>query len=104
MSEYQNKISSLHLENFTVFEKAGFEFCPGINVLIGANGTGKSHVLKISYALLKAISSGIFSPDFLERIFQQKQTMSFIAVTVEDNFKDVFRLEEADYLMQKKWK
>jgi len=45
-------ISRLELTNFTVFEKASFEFCPGINVLIGENGTGKSHVLKAMYSML----------------------------------------------------
>ena len=47
-------ISRLELTNFTVFEKASFEFCPGINVLIGENGTGKSHVLKAMYAFCRA--------------------------------------------------
>jgi len=46
-------ISRLELTNFTVFEKASFAFCPGINVLIGENGTGKSHVLKAMYAALR---------------------------------------------------
>ena len=43
-------LKRLHIENFTVFEKATFEFCPGINVLIGTNGTGKTHLLKLAYA------------------------------------------------------
>ncbi len=46
-------ISRLELTNFTVFKQASFEFCPGINVLIGENGTGKSHVLKAMYAFLR---------------------------------------------------
>lgn len=45
------KFGRLQLTNFTVFEDATFDFCPGINVLIGANGTGKSHVLKAAYAV-----------------------------------------------------
>ena len=32
--------------NFTVFDHAEFTFSPGVNVLIGKNGTGKTHVLK----------------------------------------------------------
>lgn len=47
------KVQSLSLKNFTAFEKATFEFCPGINVLIGANATGKSHVMKMIYTILK---------------------------------------------------
>ncbi len=46
-------ITRLELIDFTVFERANFEFCPGINVLIGENGTGKSHVLKAMYAAAK---------------------------------------------------
>lgn len=39
----------LTLRNFTVFADQTFEFVSGINVLIGANGTGKTHVLKALY-------------------------------------------------------
>ncbi|MFD1468944.1 ATP/GTP-binding protein [Hymenobacter caeli] len=44
-------LKRLHLHNFTVFADADFEFGPGLNVIVGANGTGKSHVLKAGYAL-----------------------------------------------------
>ena len=50
-------LKRLHLRNFTVFEDADFEFGPGLNVLVGANGTGKSHVLKAGYALELAYSA-----------------------------------------------
>lgn len=43
-------ITRLELKNFTVFADAKFEFCPGINVLIGENASGKTHVLKLLYA------------------------------------------------------
>jgi len=52
-SESSKKIESLTLENFTVFENATFEFCPGINVLIGENSTGKTHALKVIYSFLR---------------------------------------------------
>lgn len=42
---------SLTLENFTAFSEASFEFCPGVNVLVGENGTGKTHVLKVLYSV-----------------------------------------------------
>lgn len=44
-------ISNCKIENFTVFEKEKIEFCAGVNVIIGANGTGKSHLLKVLYAM-----------------------------------------------------
>lgn len=42
-------LKRLHLKNFTVFADANFEFGPGLNVIVGTNGTGKSHVLKLGY-------------------------------------------------------
>ena len=43
-------ISRLKLERFTAFEKIEMKCSPGINVLIGANGTGKTHLMKVAYA------------------------------------------------------
>ncbi len=44
-------ITRVKLENFTVFESLDLEPSPGINVLIGANGTGKTHLMKVCYAM-----------------------------------------------------
>ncbi len=53
------KIKSISIENFTVFRKrCRFEFCDGINVFIGANGMGKSHLLKLIYSMMKAGENG----------------------------------------------
>ena len=43
-------ITRVKLQNFTVFESLDLEPSPGINVLVGANGTGKTHFLKACYA------------------------------------------------------
>ena len=57
------KIKQCLIENFTVFQKQEIEFCPGINVIIGANGTGKSHLLKILYAMTQSITGEKSVPD-----------------------------------------
>jgi len=49
-----DRVSALSLKDFTAFDDALFDFSPGINVLIGANATGKSHVMKAIYSVLKA--------------------------------------------------
>ncbi|MBI5917091.1 MAG: AAA family ATPase [Bacteroidetes bacterium] len=46
---FANKIKRLELENFTCFGKVEMDFSPGINVFIGENGTGKTHLLKVLY-------------------------------------------------------
>ncbi len=48
-----NKIKRLSLNNFTAFREGDFTFSPGINVFIGENGTGKTHLLKLIYALVQ---------------------------------------------------
>lgn len=45
-------VRELKLRDFTVFENTDFEFVSGINVIIGENATGKTHVLKALYSLL----------------------------------------------------
>ena len=47
-------ITRVKLENFTVFESLDLEPSPGINVLVGANGTGKTHLMKVCYAACDA--------------------------------------------------
>jgi hypothetical protein len=48
-------LRSLHVAGFTVFENETFEFCDGLNVIVGENGTGKTHLLKLAYAATKAL-------------------------------------------------
>lgn len=42
-------VSSLEVSGFTAFEHLELKFGPGINVFIGKNGTGKTHLLKLLY-------------------------------------------------------
>jgi AAA15 family ATPase/GTPase len=44
-------IERLELRNFTAFTGVTLELSPKINVIIGENGTGKSHLLKAAYGL-----------------------------------------------------
>ena len=43
-------VTKIKLENFTAFKDLEVEFSPGINALIGENGTGKTHLMKACYA------------------------------------------------------
>jgi ABC-type hemin transport system ATPase subunit len=45
------RLQTARFQEFTVFADARFNFVSGINVLLGENGTGKSHVLKALYGL-----------------------------------------------------
>lgn len=50
-------IQSAHLQNFTVFEDMQVQFSKGINVIVGTNGTGKTHLMKVMYGVCEEISS-----------------------------------------------
>ncbi|GAB4416014.1 MAG: AAA family ATPase [Anaerolineae bacterium] len=75
------KVQRLSLENFTAFEKATFDFCPGINVLIGANATGKSHVMKVIYTLLK----------IPEIVYQRETTSQYKVETIHSKLRGIFQ-------------
>lgn len=45
-------LTRLNLQNFTVYSQAELRFSAGLNVLVGENGTGKTHVLKLLYSAL----------------------------------------------------
>lgn len=90
-------LKSLKLSRFTVFSDATLRFSKNLNVIIGENGTGKSHLLKIAYSSLavsakegtkkhpnaptKAILQtsladkivGVFRPEALGRLASRKQ-------------------------------
>ena len=48
-------ITQLDLKNFTRFSENTFEFSAGINVFIGKNSMGKTHLLKLMACCLKVL-------------------------------------------------
>jgi energy-coupling factor transporter ATP-binding protein EcfA2 len=51
-------LSSLTIDNFTVFDHAQINFSKNLNVIVGANGSGKTHVLKLAYSTIYVSSKG----------------------------------------------
>ena len=45
-------LNGIRLDNLTVFRNADLQLCHGINIIVGENGCGKSHLLKAAYASL----------------------------------------------------
>ena len=62
-------ITRLKLERFTAFEKLEIQFSPGINVFVGANGTGKTHLMKVAYAACDISKTGKDLAGKLVRVF-----------------------------------
>jgi len=60
-------ITRIALERFTAFEKIDLKLSSGINVFIGANGTGKTHLMKVAYAACDITKT---KRDFAEKLLQ----------------------------------
>lgn len=93
-------LHSLKVESFTVFRDETFSFGKNLNVFVGENGTGKTHLLKLPYAVVatcwelglkgpnseptkaalqKALADklvGVFRPDTLGRLASRIQGRS----------------------------
>ena len=48
-------LTRVELECFTAFSEIGLDLSRGINVLVGPNGTGKTHLLKVCYAGVRCL-------------------------------------------------
>ena len=62
-------LTRLKLKNFTAFKSLDMELSPGINVLVGANGTGKTHIMKVCYAACDVSKTKVTMREKLVRVF-----------------------------------
>ena len=62
-------LTRVRLERFTAFEKLDLELSPGINVIVGENGTGKTHLMKVCYAACDVSKPGASFADKLIDVF-----------------------------------
>lgn len=62
-------LDHIKLERFTAFEKLNLKFSPGLNVFIGENGCGKTHLLKLLYAACDVTTSQKTFAEKVNRVF-----------------------------------
>ena len=88
-------LTKVKLQKFTAFEDLTVEFSPGINAFIGANGTGKTHLMKVCYAACGAFKAddifkdrllGAFLPSgrWLDRLVKQPALQASATVYAGD--------------------
>jgi predicted ATPase len=78
-------IHSLHIENLTVFQEAELKFGKNLNIVIGENGAGKSHILKAAYVPLAVTAAR--SGDERMVVHSKAQLQTLLA----DKLQGVFR-------------
>lgn len=62
-------LTQVKLKRFTAFSDLSLELSPGINVFVGANGTGKTHLMKVCYAACEASRPDVHFMEKLVRVF-----------------------------------
>lgn len=84
-------LQSAKFQSFTTVPNAEWRFAAGLNVIVGENGLGKSHVLKAIYAMLK-VQSGK----------QTDQSKSVLEKAYADKLVGVMRPEAIGRLVKRK--
>ncbi len=93
-------ITRLTVNNFTAFKDLDIRFLGGVNVLIGENGTGKTHIMKMLYSAYCTASQStqytlsqkifnVFLPDGIGRLARRSVGAS------SGNF-TVYRIDEGE--------
>ena len=95
-------VQQLDVENFTVFKKATFEFGSQLNVFIGENGTGKTQILKLIYAVVSTFSKSQELNQPVELMDGSKEAESFKAIFKIDSITDLVHTESKQQSLQKK--
>ena len=62
-------VTHIRLRHFTAFESLDLQPSRGINVFVGANGTGKTHLMKVAYAACDVAKKRERFADKLTRVF-----------------------------------
>lgn len=63
-------IQNLTMKNVTVFDEISMDFSKGVNVLIGSNGMGKTHIMKLLYSACQAVRHDVSFPEKVMRTFR----------------------------------
>ncbi|MDE0205324.1 MAG: AAA family ATPase [Candidatus Tectomicrobia bacterium] len=82
-------IRSLEVKNFTAFSEAQFDFAKGLNVIVGENATGKTHLLKLPYAVMAVSAEEASKHD------GHKPTRTILQPRIAEKIVNVFRPDES---------
>jgi predicted ATPase len=82
-------ITHIDVKNITVFDNANVDFSSGINLFIGENGTGKTHMLKLLYMACDFLSHKAkeTNTSYYPEIFSKNGSSTNLARNLDVNIK-----------------
>ena len=89
-------LKSLEVRSFTAFPQARLDFAKGLNVIVGENGTGKTHLLKLPYAVMA------MSAEEGRSRGSRPPTKSFLQARIAEKLVNVFRPESLGRLVHRR--
>ncbi|MDD2402508.1 MAG: AAA family ATPase [Clostridia bacterium] len=93
------RITKFKVENFTCFENLELDFSNNINVFIGENSIGKTHILKSLYSLTKTIDN-IYITE--KKGGNSQLTKDQINKMLIDKFINVYRIDKIGRLVKRR--
>lgn len=92
-------LRSLKMTNFTAFGDVRLQFANGLNVIVGENGLGKTHLLKLPYSV------AAMSAEAGRQKGARKPTKSALKKKIAEKLRNVFRHESLGHLARRPgWK
>ena len=84
-------LSSLHIKNYALIDEVFIDFSPGLNVITGETGSGKSVVMQALQLVLGARAEGVsfFDPD--------KKCIIELNVKIDSTYRHWFEANDLDY-------
>jgi predicted ATPase len=89
-------LKRMTIKNLTVFPDADLKFGPDLNVFVGENGAGKTHLLKLAYSVLASSAEEGRKPN------ATLPTKSAYQMRLADKLVNVFRAESLGRLARRK--
>lgn len=78
-------VNKLEIKDFTVFKDITIHAGSGINVIIGENGTGKTHVLKLLYSASLSLEY-----KFEKGFISEEDVLNILKIAMEESTSDSF--------------
>ncbi len=90
-------ITSVRLQNFRSYKDSAFEFEPGVNIIIGPNGSGKTNLLESLLVICRGSSYRSHEADLIAH----KKNWSRVDAYLENNQHRVYKIKLANERLDK---